>query len=77
VKGSEKIKKYENLPLTLRDFYAGQAMAALMINNGIEDDLMSQGEFNNIAWDAFVWADAMLERRDIKDYEEWVKWGDG
>lgn len=74
----EKIKNYEDLPLTLRDFYAGQAMTALMINSETAfDDLVSEGDYNEIAWSAFMWADAMLARRDIKKFDEWEEWGDG
>lgn len=47
--------------MSLRDYFAGQALAGLLAHHGSTDD--NQGLREVVAYDAYSYADAMIEHR--------------
>jgi len=56
---------------TPRDIFAGLAMVGLITKIPLQvlDREEEAGEYNNIAFSAYEYADAMLEARKVDEYE--------
>ena len=63
--------RFGHTGMSLRDYFAGQFLAAHVMTCGLVDDCLSQGQVSIIAWNCYALADAMLEQRkaDASDGE--------
>lgn len=59
--------KYDS-GMTLRDWFAGQAMQALLSNPKLHQEIIKNGNAHGgwIEHSAWAWADAMLAAREVK-----------
>lgn len=62
----EKIEAYKDLPVTLRDYFAGQMLTTIFAEH--EDrmiDILDEESIDHVVDLAYFWADCMLRKRDI------------
>ena len=54
----------QSLGMTLRDYFAGQALAGMFASEGVGPEGSTWGEIPDVAQHAYRMADAMLAERD-------------